>query len=236
MNKADLYLGDCYKLLPTLIKKGIKVDLILTDPPYEFHTQGGYTGAFAKRRDNKRLAIENLSKSFDFKIFKLFKEICPSQNYLIWCSNKQISRLMSYFEKQNLNVTLLVWYKPNSMPLGNWAYISDLEFCVFVRGQKAHWNNKLPANMKSKHFTCGVNFSEVRYHPTQKPIAIMDRLINLHSFKDDTILDCFMGSGSTGVSAVKNGRNFIGIEQNEKYYEIAQQRINAENNQTRLFV
>ena len=63
------------------------------------------------------------------------------------------------------------------------------------------------------------------YHPTQKPVALMEKLILMFSNENDNVLDCFMGSGSTGVAALKLGRNFYGCEIQEQYYKIAQERI-----------
>jgi site-specific DNA-methyltransferase (adenine-specific) len=62
------------------------------------------------------------------------------------------------------------------------------------------------------------------YHSCQKPIDILGRLIQVHSKKGATVLDCFMGSGSTGVACLQTNRNFIGIELDEKYYNIAKKR------------
>ena len=68
---------------------------------------------------------------------------------------------------------------------------------------------------------------EGKYHPTQKPIALYEYLINTYSNEGDTILDPFMGSGTTGVACVNTNRNFIGIEKEENYYKIAEQRISS---------
>ena len=73
------------------------------------------------------------------------------------------------------------------------------------------------------------------YHPTQKPVALLEYLINTYSNEGDTILDNTMGSGSTGVACVNTKRNFIGIELNEEYYNIAKQRIENEINNPKLF-
>ena len=67
--------------------------------------------------------------------------------------------------------------------------------------------------------------TEKRVHPTQKPVALLEQLIQAYSNANDTILDNCMGSGSTGVAAVNTGRSFIGIELDEKYYDIATKRI-----------
>lgn len=124
------------------------------------------------------------------------------------------------------------------MPAGNMHLVNDIEFILVVRGKGATWNNDLPVKMKCRVFAepiVATNQVNPRYHPCEKPIRILDNLIQLYSKENNTILDCFMGSGTTGISAVKNNRNFIGIECLEQYYNIAKQRINAVNNQTKLF-
>ena len=67
--------------------------------------------------------------------------------------------------------------------------------------------------------------NDKRYHPTQKPSELVEMLIKEYSKEGDTILDCFMGSGTTGIACVNTGRRFIGIEKERKYFEIAKQRI-----------
>ena len=67
--------------------------------------------------------------------------------------------------------------------------------------------------------------SRKRFHPTQKPVLLLEYLIKTYSNEGETVLDNCMGSGSTGVAAVNTGRNFIGFELDEKYFEIAKQRI-----------
>lgn len=66
-----------------------------------------------------------------------------------------------------------------------------------------------------------------RYHPTQKPVALMEYLIRTYTNEGDTVLDNTMGSGTTGVACMNTGRKFIGIERDEKYFSIAQYRIEA---------
>ena len=66
----------------------------------------------------------------------------------------------------------------------------------------------------------------VRYHPTQKNLKLMEELVKIHTDENDTVLDCFMGSGTTGVACVNTNRNFIGIELDDNYFKIAEERIN----------
>ena len=79
------------------------------------------------------------------------------------------------------------------------------------------------------------SFGSKRKHPTQKPIALMEYLIKTYTNEGETVLDFTMGSGSTGVAAKNLNRSFIGIEQDKKYFEIAKERINNNNNTLKLW-
>lgn len=237
MNKVELYNGDCYDILPQLIDKGIKVDLILTDPPYIVSESGGECGAFGKRAKRLRKEIDFTANGFDYEsIFSMFKQICKIPNYIIFCSNQQLGDFKYFFEhSENLTVETLIWKKTNPMPIANNHHLSDVEYILYVKDKGTYFNKDLPMKMKSKVAEFPIVASSHKMHPTQKPLKLIEQYVLLHSKKDDVILDCFMGSGTTGVSAVRHNRNFIGIEKEQKYYNIAKQRISAENNQTKLF-
>ena len=78
--------------------------------------------------------------------------------------------------------------------------------------------------MKSKVLTDNWRINN-KIHPTQKSTEVLTHLLNLHSYENDVVLDCFMGSGSTGVACLNTNRDFIGIEKDDKYFEIAEKRI-----------
>ena len=132
---------------------------------------------------------------------------------------------MSYFENKKLSTTLLIWNKTNPIPLCNGKHISDIEFIVYVRGKGAIFNNGVDMSKKYKVKRFPTMSSKQRVHPTQKPNDLLEELIQLHSVEDSIILDCFAGSFSTGVACMNTGRKFIGIEIDEKYFEIGKNRI-----------
>jgi len=142
----------------------------------------------------------------------------------MFCSNKQVSKIMKYWEDRKHSVTLLVWDKPNPTPLSNGKYISSVEFMVFVRGKKVTFNN-VGYNEQLKTFKYGVPSSKNRLHPTEKPVELLERLLKIHTNENENVLDMFMGSGSTGIACKNLNRNFIGIEIDEKYFDIAEKRI-----------
>ena len=220
----DLRCGDCLELMKDIPDKSI--DLVLIDPPYEQENHGGGKTNFAQRKLVKETHIDFISNGFDYEMcFETLLKKCKIPNLLIFCSNKQISRIMNYFENKQLATTLLVWKKNNPIPLGNGKYISDCEFIVYVRGKKAPFNNECNIKNKYKVKIYPTITGKNRLHPTEKPIELLDELIKLHSFENDTVLDCFMGSGSTGVACINANRNFIGFELDNNYFNIAKERI-----------
>ena len=174
----------------------------------------------------KDLHIDFISDGFDYDlVFNEFLRICKTPNIIIFCSNKQITKIMSWFENKKLNTTLLVWKKSNPIPLCNGKYISDSEFIVYVRGKNAPFNNDRPTSEKYKVKIFPTVSSKQRKHPTEKPVKLLEELINLHSFEKNWIFDPFMGGGSTGIACMNTNRNFVGFELDEKYFDIAKERI-----------
>ena len=222
----EVYHGECVEIMSKLLNEGVKVDAVITDPPYEleFHLGGKQKRAmeFSRLGNN----IKFMSKGFNKEALDLMVELCRIPNLLIFCSNKQISWLMSYFESLGLSTTLLVWKKTNACPLGKGKHISDLEFVVYARGKGVPFNNSVNYSKKYKLQTYPSVNGRKRLHPAQKPLELIENYIELHSFEGQCILDPYMGSGTTGVAAKKLKRNFIGIELLSKYYEVAKGRIN----------
>lgn len=215
------------------------VDFVLIDPPYELDNHGGGKTDFAQRKLVKDLHIDFISNGFDVKeIFTEIERVCKTMNMVCFCSNKQVSKIMNYWEKKKYSVTLLVWQKSNPTPFGNGKYISDLEFMVYVRGKSATYNN-IGYKHQLKTFTYPSPSKKNRIHPTEKPQDILERLIKIHTNKEQTVLDCFGGSFSTGLACLKLNRNFIGIEIDTDIFNTAKKRLehkkNINENQTSLF-
>lgn len=219
---GEIILGDCLEEMKKFPDNHF--DLILTDPPYELDNHGGGTTDFAQRKLVKDLHIDFISDSFDLdQVFNEFVRLCKVVNVIIFCSNKQVSKIMGWWEKLGYSVTLLAWDKPNPVPFGNGKYISNLEFIVYVRGKGATFNG---SNLKTFR-TAGVS-SKARQHPTEKPVALIKDLLKIHSSEQDTVLDPFLGSGSTAEAAQQLNRNYIGIEIDPIYVKIAQDRLKQE--------
>lgn len=201
--KVELMQGDCLELMKNIPDKS--VDLVLTDPPYGKKADKGTHGfGSAKNRrygggwDNKRQGKE------------YFNEIMRvSKNAIIFGGNYFCDML------------------PPSTHWIFWDKKGDIQFHnPFADGELIYTTFRKPVKRIVFIQQGFINDSkDKRYHPTQKPSELVQILLEKYTLDGDTILDPFMGSGSTGVACVNTGRNFIGIELNENYYNIAKQRI-----------
>lgn len=202
----DLRLGDCLEIMKTIPDKSI--DLVLTDPPYGINicksgTVGGRNLAKVKNYGKCEWDNKIPDKNYFEEMFRI------SKNQIIFGGNYFIDRLFN-------TPCFVVWDKDNT---GNFAdcELAWTSFKTATRLIKFTWNGFIQGNMREKDF---------REHPTQKPKSVMKWILENYSETDQTILDPFMGSGTTGVACQELGRNFIGIEINEKYFKIAERRIN----------
>ena len=215
--------ADCLDVLKELPDKC--VDLVLTDPPYEYENHGGGSSKkWSNLRDN---FIKDLSDGFSYEeVFTELLRVCKTPNILLFCSNKQISKIMNFFESKKLSTTLLCWHKEGYVPFANGKHMSDVEFLIFVRGKNVHWNNDLPTVEKSKVLKDNWRIKR-KIHPTEKSEEVITHLIKLHTFPGDTVLDPFSGSGTTAVVCEKLCRNFICIEKDLEHFEISMGRLYA---------
>jgi len=213
MADVQLYLGDCLEILPTL--EAGSVDAVITDPPYGVHTEANYRGFMADRIGQDAMLWD---KRPDDALLQYVKRFAPLA--VIWGFGYLADILGSC-------VSPLVWDKKTG---ANFFADGELAWTSFPTGTLRIF----------RHQWCGCfkdsERGEKAQHPTQKPVALMEwcieRCDKYGTIK--TILDPFMGSGTTGVACVNTGRNFIGIEVNPEYYAIAEKRIAEAQMQPRL--
>jgi site-specific DNA-methyltransferase (adenine-specific) len=215
---GQLYLGDCLEIMPHLPK----VDLVLTDPPYEIGAKGcGLAGDRAYLHDITNAMIDN---GFDFSTIDAF-----GHNWFCFCSLRQLVPIMLKAQKNNF--MLLTWNKTNPTPLTNNNYLPDAEYIVH-----SYSKGRLFGGYREKsRFIVSPIVKNDFDHPTVKPVFVILKLIGLGSLVGETILDPFLGSGTTAVACERLNRKWIGIEISEKYCEIAAKRIEAERKQLKLF-
>lgn len=222
----ELHNCNCIDFMKDMVLSKAKVDLILTDPPYEIGTND--RGAFKKGRAMGRGELDFISRGFDYQTcFDLFLKIQDKRNIIVFCSNAQISKTMKYFEDNGLNTTLLIWHKTNPVPYTNNPYLSDIEFIVWAKDNGAYWNKDLPISHKSKVFRSGITPSKGRIHPAQKRIDLLQRILGTHSKKGDIVFDPFSGSGSTGVACILEEREFVGCEIEPSFFKSAKDRLDS---------
>ena len=126
--------------------------------------------------------------------------------------------------------TIFTWKKTNPVPqFRKVNYLSACEFAYIGSKGEEGWTFNFGYQKDMHNFFETPNASSygITDHPTEKPITLMEHFVKIHTNKGDTVLDPFMGSGTTGVACVNLGRNFIGIEKDKHYFEIAKQRCNG---------
>lgn len=197
----DLRLGDCLEILPTLASGS--VDVVITDPPY-----GIGESSVKNSTRSKIVSVKNYGEySWDKKLDRVYIDaiLRAARNQVIFGGNYYANWLPP-------SPSWIVWNKLNS---------GDFADCELA------WTSHKRAIRKYDYMWngCFKQHPEERYHPTQKPLSLMLWIIENYTSSGDTILDPFMGSGTTGVACVQTGRNFIGIELDPHYYEIAKRRI-----------
>lgn len=242
MSNIQLIHWECIEEMNKLIDQWVKVDAIITDPPYWITKC---------KRDNSipfedmRKCVNLLSNDrtpcllFGNEPFASKMRISNIKNYKYdfirdkgkWSNpllaKKQFMRshenVCVFYKKQpTYNPQMEVW-KPYKIPRTWWNRTNRITSPVgndsFI--QKTDPSKRYPKSIKKFSIHCWS-----KYHPTQKPVALMEYLIKTYTNESETVLDFTMGSWTTWVACKNLNRNFIGIEQDDKYFEMAKNRIN----------
>ena len=244
----DLYQGDCLEVMDRLIEQGVKVDAIITDTPY------GTTACkwdsiipFDKMWEKLKLLRNDstpivLFGSEPFSSALRMSNIKEYKYDWVWDKIRGVGHLNSKKRPMICTENILIFYnkqttynpqmrerdKPRKSQNNATQKVFGKSRDNFVGNT---YNKKFPINMLTFSKS---NMVENNFHPTQKPIALLEYLINTYTNEGDTVLDFTMGSGSTGVACINTGRNFIGIELDEQYFNIAKQRIEGADNGNRF--
>jgi site-specific DNA-methyltransferase (adenine-specific) len=209
---VDLKQGDCLEVMSEIATGG--VDLVVTDPPYGISlTPQRENGKF---KNTKVLNDDNLDWLDEWvnEIYRVSKNIV-----CIFCGWQKVDVFKQALEKKFICKNILVWNK-DWFGMGN-NYRPNYELCILC----CKTNLKTKSNNKSNILTYRRLSPTKMLHSCEKPVALLEDLIYELSNEGDIVLDCFMGSGSTGEAAKNLNRNFIGIELDEKYFNIAKERL-----------
>lgn len=223
---VDLKFGDCHTKLKTI--EDNSVDLLLTDPPYG--TNDKYNKTIKRGKNITDFSVINWDSDLPLTYLMECYRVMKDDTWgVVFTDKKEITTLWNYVEQVGfLPRNTFYWVKTNKAPVPNANFKSCVETAiVFTKGRtnKKWTRGGTENNYFMSPFVLG---KESVDHPTQKPVSLMSYFINLLSDTGDIVLDPFMGSGTTGVSAVKDERSFIGIEVDKTYYNLSKKRISDE--------
>ena len=211
----------CFDFLPKIENKSI--DLILIDPPYEISKETNFQNGDLTGTDTDRFRISmdfgdwdknftNLEEVFK-QGYRILKDggtmICF---YDLW----KIETIKQYYDNNKFKqIRFIEWLKTNPVPINSKInYLSNSREVAILGIKKSKPTFQVP-----------ICHDKDRFHPTQKPLELIKTLILKHSNEGDKVLDCFSGSGTTGVAALELNRDFLGCEINKEYYEKSKIRI-----------
>ena len=232
-----LILGDCLEVMPGLGR----FDAVVTDPPYSVsvagssYTQNRRKGRrnldFFKGDDDWQMMTETVGRAIAAAAERDPKAI------VAWCGHRQIGRIVSQLEKMGFKSRLLFWRKscPAPAPTGA-GFTSAVEQAVYAYRPGRAWNGTQYTHNIFDADSYRFGQPGKVAHPTQKPLALIEWNVRLLTYDASTILDPFMGSGTTLVACQRIGRLGTGIEIDPDYFEIACRRVEAAAAQPDLFI
>lgn len=211
---ATLYCGDAYSIRPTLGW----MDCDVMDPPYLIATRGG--GKYRKaRKGMDEIAAAAIDRGFDLSIINPM--LCGS--VICFSHNDQLPELLPLLHGQFHRFVLCDWTKPYPQPVANKNYRPDREFYAHAWNRGYHPMGELAEKARSITASPDRALKKRFGHPTIKPEAVMGKI--MRNAAGQTVCDPFMGTGSTGVAAIKEGKTFTGIEHDRRWFEAAVTRI-----------
>ena len=217
----NLMQGDCLERMKE-IPDG-SVDMVLTDPPYRTISGGNKSNASLSKSmgGNNGKVFEHNDIDFSMWVPEVFRVLKDGSHAYFMTNFINLFTLQKELTDSGFKIhNLLVW-KKNTCTANRW-YMKNAEYTLFARKGGAKTINN-PSSKVVHDF----NNPRDKVHPTEKPVGLMDYYIENSSTRLDTVLDPFMGSGTTGVAAKNLGRSFIGIEMDDTYFSIAKERIDA---------
>jgi len=221
VGNATLVLADAFCILPNLAP----VDVIITDPPYSPQTHQG-ARTLANRRCVPLVDFDSITE-------EQFIAFCSAAVALArrWVVMSCDWRYVAGLERAGLPLVRLgIWHKPDGAPQfsGDRPGMGWEAIAILHRDGRKHWNG----GGHHAVWTYGVEHGE---HPAQKPLHLLLDFVSKFTDPGETVLDPFMGSGTTGVACARLGCNFIGIEKREEYFNLAVKRISDAHRQRQLF-
>ena len=231
-----IILGDCLEVMKGMPDKS--VDLVLTDPPYIVTSRGGpgnTGGMLRKKVYNQGLVFKYNNIDVTDYAGELYRVLKPDSHAYVMCNHVNLTKFLNELPKVGFHfIKALIWDKGNKI-MGQ-AYMSQFEYILFLRkGAFKKINNCGTSDILSipNKKTKGVDGQNI--HDTEKPVSLMEVLIENSTQEGMIVLDPFLGSGTTAIAALNTGRFFVGIEKDEGYCEIARKRVEQAQAQGNIF-
>lgn len=241
IGQATLYLGDCLSIMPELT-----ADVVITSPPYNtLEPSAKPSGLHAERKTGKNAWMDKQGNYFDQRSEPEYQawqqdvlDACLKVAPLVWINHKTRYRdgvgiHPLTFYKAPLFAEV-VWDRGISMALNCGRYAPSHEYW-FAFGKPAFWDDTLNAKMSVWRVPPGIEKDKDNDHPCPYPPKLVEPLIQSSAHVYATVLDPFMGSGSTGVACHRLGRKFIGIELEPRFFDMACERLENAQRQEKLF-
>lgn len=212
----QLLQGDCLELMKDLPNESI--DMILCDPPYLMNYQSGRRKDKFKKIDNDVDAYELIKETLK-ESYRVMKD---NTSIYMFCSWHHVDFFKQAIEKEFKLKNIIVWNK-NNHGAGDLkgAYAPKHEFVLYAHKGRSTFNEKRIPDV----IDCAKVIGNNTLHPTGKPIDLLELFIERNSKEKEVVLDMFMGSGTTGLACKNLNREFIGMELDEGYFNIAKERI-----------
>ena len=235
LESNNLYLGDCLDLMTSIPNES--VDLIATDPPYKITPHGGSGnagGMFVGDLALKGKFFEHNDIDIEQYLSQFYRVLKKDTHCYIMCNHVNLAHFLDVISKSEFHfIKSLIWVKNNKI-MGRY-YMNQFEYILFLRKGDRKVNNCGISDVLSIPNKKEKNNDGSNVHDSQKPIELFRILINQSTNKNELVLDPFAGSGTTCLAAMQEKRQYLGIEIDEKYFEIAKKRIEQQNMQLTLF-
>lgn len=231
MENFKIYPGDTYELIKQISTGSI--DLILTDPPYNLspYSTGNIKLSWRKEINNDLAEWDNKEFRPNDWVYEFKRILKPTGNIFAFTSYNMLGKWHEAFDPEFDTFQFMVWHKSNPVPkIRRAGFLNSCELIVCLWNKGHTWNftnQKEMHNFIESPICMGNERVNNPFHPTQKPIRVLEHIIKIASKPNDLVFDPFMGVGSTGVAALKLGRQFIGIEIDKKYFKSAAERLKA---------
>lgn len=233
MNKIEIKNQDCFEFLKDIPNDS--VNLILIDPPYNISRDTNFAKGQKSNRDVDRFRMsmdfgewDKTEINFDLLLRECYRVLKKSGTIICFYDIWKITNLKKNLEDNKFKqIRLIQWIKTNPVPINSKInYLTNaIEFAIVgVKVNKPTFNSYYDNGI----YSFPIYHNKNRFHPTQKPIKLIESLILKHTNENDLVLDCFSGSGTTALACKNTNRNFIGCELDKKYYEKSVERIFGE--------